>query len=132
VGFQSCRGPRQDWNPTPHSPPRNAIRGLDVFVWRPAGAYLILSPTIPLQCREGEDMKTLRVLLAVAVLGGMATLAYVGQRGEPAGGKMVLAAQRFLDSLSSDDQRKTAMYDFDSKERTNWHFVPLQAKMRRP
>src|SRR5438445_1768801 len=77
-------------------------------------------------------MKSLRVLLALAVLGGMATLAYVGQRGEPAGGKMVVAAQRFLDSLSSDEQRKTAMYEFDSKERTNWHFVPLQDKMRRP
>jgi Protein of unknown function (DUF3500) len=77
-------------------------------------------------------MKSLRVLLALAVLGGMATLAYVGQRGEPAGAQMVVAAQNFLNTLSA-DQKKMAVYDFDSKERTNWHFIPLQDnKTRRP
>lgn len=76
-------------------------------------------------------MKLGRILLAVTVLGGMAALAYVGQQAEPAGTKMVAAAQKFLASLS-DEQQKVAVYPFESKERTTWNFVPLQDKQRRP
>jgi hypothetical protein len=54
-------------------------------------------------------------------------MAYVAQNLETASDKMTVAAEKFLDSLK-DEQKKMAVYDFDSKERTNWHFVPLQDK----
>jgi hypothetical protein len=44
---------------------------------------------------------------------------------------MAAAAQKFLDKLTS-EQRKTTLFDFDSPERTRWHFVPLQDKEKRP
>jgi hypothetical protein len=75
-------------------------------------------------------MKAIRIMLAVAVVGGLAGLAYVAQQAEPAGAKMVAAANKFLDSLSK-EQRGRATFDFDSKERTNWHFIPLQDKERK-
>jgi hypothetical protein len=70
-------------------------------------------------------MKLSRLVLALTVLAAMAGLAHVAQRAEAPGAKMVSAAQRFLDSLSP-EQRKKATFAFDSKERTNWHFVPLE------
>jgi hypothetical protein len=75
-------------------------------------------------------MKALRIMLAVVVVGALAGLAYVAQQAEPAGVKMVTAANKFLDSLSK-EQRARATFDFDSKERTNWHFIPLQDKERK-
>jgi len=38
-----------------------------------------------------------------------------------------LQANKFLNSLSS-EQRKKALYDFESDERYNWHFVPKNRK----
>jgi hypothetical protein len=75
-------------------------------------------------------MKVARILLATAVLASMAGLAYVGQRAEPSGGKMVEAAQKFLESLG--DKKERATFAFNSKERTNWFFVPLQDKEKKP
>ena len=72
-------------------------------------------------------MRALRVMLAGLLVGMLAGLAYVAQQAEPAGAKMVAAANRFLDSLSK-EQRARATFDFDSKERTTWHFIPLQDK----
>src|SRR5438034_718582 len=76
-------------------------------------------------------MKSTRILLCLAVLASMAGLAYVGQQAAPAGSKIVSAAQQFLDSLSA-EQKAKATFDFDSKERTKWHFVPLQDAQRKP
>jgi hypothetical protein len=61
-------------------------------------------------------------LLAVGVLAGVA---YVNQATEPAAGKMAVAADKFLASLTP-DQKSKASFDFDNKERLNWHFVPLE------
>jgi uncharacterized protein DUF3500 len=76
-------------------------------------------------------MKLARIALAVTLLGGLGALAYVGQQAEPAGTRMVVAAQQFVDSLSA-EQKKIALYDFDSKERTTWYFVPKQDAQRKP
>jgi hypothetical protein len=76
-------------------------------------------------------MKLTRILVAVALLGGMAGLAYVAQQAESPGVKMAAAADKFLSSLSADQKAKAA-FDFDSKERTRWFFVPLQDAQRKP
>ena len=76
-------------------------------------------------------MKLTRILLAVALLGGMAGLAYVAQQTGSPGVKMAGAADKFLSSLTADQKAKAA-FDFDSKERTRWFFVPLQDAQRKP
>jgi hypothetical protein len=76
-------------------------------------------------------MKLTRILLglgAVLLVGGVAVLA---RRAEAPGVTMTAAAQRFLDTLTADQKAKTVI-PFDSKERTNWQFVPLQTKDRQP
>ncbi len=70
-------------------------------------------------------MKLSRVLLAFALLVGLAGVAYVSQRTPTAGQKMAQAAQQFLQSLN-DEQKAKATFPFDSKERTNWWFVPKE------
>src|SRR5262245_16415627 len=74
-------------------------------------------------------MRASRIVLASAALVCLAGVAYVGQRTETSAQKMVKAAQHFLGSLN-DDQKKKALLAFDSKERFNWNFVPLQDKKR--
>jgi hypothetical protein len=76
-------------------------------------------------------MKLSRVLLALALLVGLAGVAYVSQRAETAGQKMARAAQQFLESLSA-EQKAKATFPFDSKERTNWWFVPREDKKKQP
>jgi hypothetical protein len=76
-------------------------------------------------------MKLSRMFLALVVLASLASVAYVGQRAEPAAARMAVAAERFLDSLTP-EQRKAATFAFDDKERTNWEFVPLQDKDKNP
>lgn len=70
-------------------------------------------------------MKLVRVFLAVVLVAGLAGVAYVAQQTEPAAAKMAAAANKFLDSLSA-EQRAKATFDFNDKERLNWHFIPLQ------
>jgi hypothetical protein len=70
-------------------------------------------------------MKTSRLFLSVAAIGILAGVAYVRQAQESAGSKMVEAAEKFA-GLLSPEQKQKAMFAFDAKERTNWHFVPLQ------
>src|ERR1700730_12701542 len=72
-----------------------------------------------------------RVLLASVLVGSLAGVAYVAQVTEPSGAKMAAAAERFLDELSP-EQRTKAVYPLDDKERTNWHFIPLQDRARKP
>lgn len=75
-------------------------------------------------------MKLGRMLLAVVALATVVGLARVAQNGEPAGTKMVKAAGTFLAKLS-DEQKAKAGFKFDSKERTRWHFIPLQDKNKK-
>jgi hypothetical protein len=70
-------------------------------------------------------MKLLRMGLALALVAGLVGVAYVGQATESAGIKMTTAAQKFLDTLTP-EQKSTAAFAFDDKERTNWHFVPME------
>jgi len=75
-------------------------------------------------------MKLTRMLLAVVLLGTVAGLAYVGQRAEPPGVKMVAAAEKLGDSLSA-EQKEKANFAYDSKERTRWFFTPQQNAERK-
>jgi len=72
-----------------------------------------------------------RLLLALVVLASVGGVAYVGQASESSGTKMVDAADKLLASLSA-EQKAKATFSFDDKERTNWHFVPLQDGSRKP
>lgn len=80
---------------------------------------------------SGATMKLLRLILGGLVLTSMAGLALWAQQRQAAGTAMVAAAQQFLGTLS-DEQKEQATFPFDSKERTNWNFVPLQTKDREP
>jgi len=70
-------------------------------------------------------MKLVRMALALSALLAVAGLAYVGQQSESSGGEMVAAATTFVGGLDA-GQKEKAVYAFDSKERTNWNFVPLE------
>jgi hypothetical protein len=66
-----------------------------------------------------------RYLLALLTVTGLAGAAYVSQEKESAASKMTTAAEKFCDSLTK-EQKATALFAFDDKERYNWNFVPLQ------
>ncbi len=70
-------------------------------------------------------MKLARVLIAVGVVGVLCGIAYVGQERPTPADQMTTAAKKLLASLD-EKQKKKATFPFDSKERTNWNFVPLQ------
>jgi hypothetical protein len=76
-------------------------------------------------------MRLNRLLLALLLAAALAGVAYVSQAPESAGAKMTAAATKFLDSLG-DDQRQKAVFDFDSKERVNWQFVPREDARKQP
>jgi hypothetical protein len=84
-------------------------------------------------CRglEGIIVKMIRVMTAVVVLAAVGGVAYMAKEKEPAGGRMADAAQKFLDGLTA-EQKAKATFGFDDKERTNWIFIPVQDKERRP
>ena len=50
---------------------------------------------------------------------------------DTAGMRMTRAAKDWIDSLDA-DQKKAATFAFTDKERSNWNFVPLQDKERKP
>jgi hypothetical protein len=75
--------------------------------------------------------KLARVLLVAFLLTLLAGIARVAQEKEPAGDKMTRAAESFVSSLTPEQQAK-ALFEFDDKERFNWHFVPLQDQQKRP
>src|SRR4051812_23945200 len=70
-------------------------------------------------------MKAVRFVLALAVLGAVSGLAYVAQQTADTGAKIAAAANDWLGTLDK-NQREKATIAFDSKERTNWNFIPLQ------
>ena len=76
-------------------------------------------------------MKLIRLALAGTALFAVAGLAYVAQQTQTAGTSMVAAAEAFVGTLSG-EQKAKAVFPFDSKERFNWNFVPLQDKEKNP
>jgi hypothetical protein len=70
-------------------------------------------------------MKLIRMVFAVTLVLALAGVAYVSQRQDPPATRMAAAAQKFLESLTP-EQKQKALFEFDSPERTNWHFIPLQ------
>jgi Protein of unknown function (DUF3500) len=76
-------------------------------------------------------MKASRIILSAVLLASVMGVASLAQRAESPGVKMVAAAEDLLQNLTA-DQKAKATFTFDSKERTNWNFVPLQDKDRKP
>lgn len=70
-------------------------------------------------------MKLTRILLALLAFAIVTGLATLGQQTETTGARMTAAAQKFLETLSP-ELRERAVIAFDSKERINWNFIPLQ------
>ena len=75
-------------------------------------------------------MKSLKLALALVALVTVAGIAYVAQEANSSGANMVSAAEGFIGKLTP-EQKKQAIYGFDSDERFNWHFIPLQDKETR-
>jgi len=76
-------------------------------------------------------MKLLRTALAGFLVLALAGVGYVAQSKPVAGVAMSEAAQKFLDRLPP-DLRARATFPFDDQERTNWHFVPMQDRDKKP
>ena len=74
----------------------------------------------------------LKALLVVPLLAaGLVVMAVVGEQKEPLAVQMAGAAEKFLTALSNEQKAKT-VFGFEDKERTNWNFVPLQTKDKKP
>ncbi len=64
-------------------------------------------------------------LIGLALVAGLAAAAYVVREAEGSGPKLTEAGTKFVASLSA-EQKKRALFEFDSKERTRWYFTPQQ------
>jgi hypothetical protein len=69
------------------------------------------------------------LLLVCAVCAGMVGAVVVSKEVEPASAKMTAAADKLLSALDAQQKAKT-LFEFEDKERTNWHFVPYQAQKK--
>src|SRR5262245_31826478 len=76
-------------------------------------------------------MKLQRILLGTGIVLGLVSLAVVGREAEPTPSKMTTAADKFVSLLTPEPKTK-ATVPFESKERFNWNFVPLQDKEKKP
>jgi hypothetical protein len=76
-------------------------------------------------------MKLIRVFLAALALTAVVGVVLVSKETAATATKMASAADEFLGSLSA-EQKARAVFDFDSGERTNWNFVPLQTRDKKP
>ena len=76
-------------------------------------------------------MRLRTLVLVPLVVAGLAAVAVIGEQKEPIGVQMTVAADKFVTALSA-EQKTKAMFAFDDKERTNWNFVPLQDKNKKP
>lgn len=61
-------------------------------------------------------------LVLITIIGVLPLIGF-GHSTKEAARTMAAAAQSWLDSLSP-DLRKKAVFDFDHKERANWHYIP--------
>jgi len=71
-----------------------------------------------------RGIKPSLVLASVAVVG---LCLWASAQFEPSGGRMIVAADRFLKSLS-EAQAAKAVFAYDSPERLDWHFIPRARK----
>jgi hypothetical protein len=72
-------------------------------------------------------MRGIKPSLALASLAVIGLALLASARQDRAGGLMARAADRWLASLTA-DQKTAASFDFDDKERLNWHFIPRPRK----
>jgi Protein of unknown function (DUF3500) len=76
-------------------------------------------------------MKLKQLLLVCGLAAGLVGAACLSKEGDSAGLQMSEAAARLVGTLD-DGQKGKALFGFDDKERTNWHFVPLQDRDKKP
>jgi ketosteroid isomerase-like protein len=74
-------------------------------------------------------MTVRRFLLALVAAAGVFSVAVLSREGETAVSKMTAAAEKLVRALD-DSQKEKALFTFDDKERTNWHYVPFQEKKK--
>jgi hypothetical protein len=73
---------------------------------------------------------TVRRLLVVIVAGaGLLGAAVLSKEADPPAAKMTTAADTLVASMDA-AQKAKAVFEFDDKERSNWHFVPYQQKQK--
>ena len=75
-------------------------------------------------------MKSLKIALGLTAFLLVVGIAYVAQQADASGANMVSTANAFVGTLSA-DQKKQGVFAFDSDERLNWHFIPMQDKETR-
>jgi hypothetical protein len=80
---------------------------------------------------RGKQLFAVGLMTLALMAMGLAATATSSLAQETAGIRMVRAAKDFLATLEP-DQKKSASFEFGDKERTNWNFVPLQDKERKP
>lgn len=81
--------------------------------------------------RHGKHMIAAGLMTSALLAIALAATATTSLVQDSAGARMTRAAREFLTSLDA-DQKKSATFEFSDKERTNWNFVPLQDKERKP
>jgi Protein of unknown function (DUF3500) len=71
-------------------------------------------------------MNLQRLILVFGVMLALAGAAFYARETQlPTGARLAVAAQAFVEALSP-EQKTSAVFDFEDKERTNWFFIPLQ------
>jgi hypothetical protein len=70
-----------------------------------------------------------RLALACVAAAGLIGAAVLSKEAEQPAAKMVAAADKFVGKLDA-GQKAKALFTFDDKERTNWHFVPYQQQKK--
>jgi hypothetical protein len=75
--------------------------------------------------------RLIRIAFFTVCATALVGIALVAQATNTAGAKMAAAANTFLDTLTA-EQKSKASFPFDSPERVNWNFVPLQDKDKKP
>ncbi len=76
-------------------------------------------------------MKRKQLLLVGMVAAGLVGAACLSKEEATPGVRMCDDAAKLVNSLN-DDQKSKALFAFDDKERTNYHFVPLQDAQKNP
>jgi len=76
-------------------------------------------------------MKRKQLLLIGILTAGLVGAACLSKEEASPGERMCDAAAKLVNSLH-DDQKSKALFAFDDKERTNWHFVPMQNAKKEP
>ncbi len=72
-------------------------------------------------------MRGIKASLVLASMTVVGLALWAGAFVDQTGSRMAVAADRFVASLSSDQAAK-ARFEFDSKERLDWHFIPRPRK----